>query len=99
LRKLSGYRPTKLADCLEYKLGIDYGKGHERTGWYILQGKKILRVTVPKGHSGEVSPKIINKVIGSLRLNREEFRLLYNCPWTSSDYEKKIRNLIAQNML
>ena len=92
---LSGYKPKKLADCLRSKLGINFRSGRELTGWYYLEGKKILRVGVPKGHSGEVSPGYIHKIIGKLRLNREEFHLLYKCPMKGPDYEQKIRKRLG----
>jgi len=99
LGTLSGYKPKKLADCLKSKLGVNLEGGHELGGWYYLDGKKILRVTSPKGHSREISPGYVNKIIGNLRLDKKEFQLLYECPMKGADYEQKIRGLIRSGNL
>jgi hypothetical protein len=100
LSKLSGYKAKIVANCLEKKLDIDFGSGTEMTGWYYVGEKKILRVTVPKEHGGSsLSPKVAKKVIGSLRLTNDEFRNLYNCPMSGSDYEQKVESLISQGLL
>jgi hypothetical protein len=97
---LSGYKARNVVNCLSDKLGIRFGTGGELNGWYYLEGRKRLRVTVPKEHGGrDLSPNVVNKIIGKLRINKEEFRLLYRCPMTGSDYEQKIRSLIASGKL
>lgn len=89
----SVYRHKKLKDCLEKKLGIDFGSGSELCGWYCLDGKKVLRVTVSKAHRTDVNPRTLNRTIGSLKLTKDEFRDLYRCPMYGSTYEQKIRQL------
>lgn len=96
---LSGYSPTKVADCLNKKLYISLSSGGELAGWYWLDGKKRLHVSVPKGHSRELSKRVTNNIINNLKLSKEEFRLLYNCPMKGRDYENKIRNLIDLGIL
>ena len=92
---LSGYSPTKVADILNEKLDIRLSSGGELAGWYWLDGKKRLHVSVPKGHSRELSKGVANSIINNLKLSKEEFRLLYNCPMKGSDYAKKIKQLIT----
>lgn len=71
------------------------GGGREDTGWFYLDGKKQLRVTVPRGH-GPLAPGTCNKIKRQLHLTNEEFRALVKCPMTSTDYEKLIREKIAE---
>jgi len=100
LGKLSGYKTKIVTNCLEKKLSIDFGSGGERTGWYYIGEKKILRVTVPKEHGGSsLSPGVAKRVIGSLRLTNNEFRNLYDCPMSGSDYRQKVESLINQGLL
>jgi len=97
---LSGFKVKIVTNCLEKKLDIDFGQGSERTGWYYIGEKKILRVTLPKEHGGDsLSKRIAKKVINSLRLTNQEFRNLYDCPMSGSDYEQKIKSLIQSNEL
>lgn len=83
-----------MVGCLEGKLGIDFRSGEERTGWYCLDGKKILRVTVTNVHGGDtLSIGVAMKLKNSLKLNRQELIMLYECPMSGRDYENKIRSL------
>lgn len=100
LGTLSGYKTRLVANCLENKLGISLGGRKELSGWYHLGGKKILRVGMPKTHgSSELSKPVAHRVAVGLRMTKEEFHLLYDCPMHGSDYEQKIRSLIASGQL
>jgi hypothetical protein len=68
LGKLSGYKTKIVTNCIEKKLGIDLGQGSERSGWYYIGEKKILRVTVPKEHGGgrPLSTGVAKRVISNL---------------------------------
>ena len=80
--------------CLENKLEIDFGKGKHPTGWYFLDGKKILRVTNLKSHGGSsLSIGVATRIKNSLKLNSRELIDLYNCPMSGRDFENKIRNM------
>jgi hypothetical protein len=95
LDRLTGYKTRKVASCLSEKLGISFRDGKELVGWYVLDGRKQLRVQIPKGHTGDVSTGYMRQIVNNLRLDREEFRLLYECPMKGSDYEKKIRDMLS----
>ena len=100
LGKLSGFRIKRITNCLEQKLKIDFRHGGERNGWYYLENRQILRVTVPKGHGGsDLSPFVAGKVKNQLRLDNIEFRNLYNCPMSGADYREKVKGLISQGLL
>jgi hypothetical protein len=97
---LNGLKPKRLTSCIEQKLQIDFRHGNERNGWYCIEGKQTLRVTIPKVHgSSDLSPFVANKVKNQLRLTKQEFRDLYNCPMSGSDYRKKIEYLQSQEKL
>ena len=72
------------------KLSLSFRKGKERNAWYELDGKKILRVTIPKG-SGTIPPGTLNSIRDQLWLSRDQFSSLINCPLSSSDFERIVR--------
>jgi len=97
LPSISNYKTKMVNNCIRRKLGIDFRHGPEPTGWYYLDGKKRLRVTVPKEHGGRstLSPRTVKKVMNNLRIDKEEFAMLYECPMSGKDYEIKIRRMIS----
>lgn len=101
--KLSNYKTKRVIGCLTNKLNIAFRSGNEQTGWFEVEGQKILRVTVPKEHGGSsgssLSKRVARKVINSLRLTNEEFDSLYECPMSGTDFRKKVDNLIKSGKL
>lgn len=91
---LNSLKIRKMVRCLEDKLSINFRRGKEPTGWYCLDGKKVLRVTITNVHGSDtLSIGIAGKLKNSLKLDREEFLMLYECPMSGRDYEKKIRSM------
>jgi hypothetical protein len=94
LGMLSNLKIRKMISCLEDKLSIDFRGGKERTGWYCLDGKKVLRVTMTNVHGSDtLSIGVATKLKNSLKLDREELKMLYDCPMSGRDYENKIRSM------
>lgn len=91
---LSGFKIKKMTNCLEKKLGIDLRSGKHPTGWYYLDGKKILRVTNVKSHGGEnISVGVAQRIKNSLKVSTEELNMIYECPMSGKEYEEKIRSM------
>ena len=92
--RLSSFRIGRVMNFLENKLEIVFRSGKELNGWYYINGKKVLRVTIPKGHGGtNLSPRVALRIMNNLKTNREEFGNLYECPMSGRDYEEKIRQM------
>ncbi len=81
-----------LIRALEQKVGLDFRAGRERTAWYILDDKKVLRVTAPKRHGGTVRTGTAGQIKKDLKLTTPQFKALIACPITGSDYEGIIRD-------
>jgi len=81
-----------LIGALEQKVGLSFRTGQERNAWYILDGKKVLRVTAPKTHKGTVPKGTAGQIRNDLMLTIHEFRDLIACPISGSDYEQIIRD-------
>ena len=91
---LSSLKIKRMTSCLEDKLSMDFRGGKERSAWYCLDGKKVLRVTIANVHGGDtLSIGVATKLKSSLRLDRDELKMLYECPMSGRDYERKIRGM------
>jgi len=98
--KLGSYKINKVIGFVENKLKIDISGKKELKGWYYLDGQKRVRVTVPKEHGSTTLKKGTTKGIArQLMVTNIEFDALYNCPMSGTDYEAKIRRLIAESVL
>lgn len=62
--------------------------------WYCLDGKRVLRVTLPNSHggSGSISPGFLNGIRKSLLLTTEQFVDLVECPLTTEAYAEIVRS-------
>ncbi|MCX7011948.1 MAG: hypothetical protein NTW86_05170 [Candidatus Sumerlaeota bacterium] len=76
--------------ALTDKLRLRFGSGKERNGWYELDGRKILRVTMPKGR-GPLPTGTANSIRNQVKLTVEEFGDLLQCPLSGTDYEAIVR--------
>lgn len=84
------FKKKKLANALKKKLGLRFRKGKEQNGWYELDGKQILLVTMPHG-AGDIPIGTANAIRNQVRLNKKQFANLVNCPLKSKGYEEIIR--------
>lgn len=73
----------------EKKLHIEFRSGKEFNGWFLLNGKKSKRLTVPKGRKG-IPPKTYKSMATQLGITVADFDLLLECPLSKEEYEKKI---------
>lgn len=74
----------------EKKLGIEFRSGGEFNGWFWLDNKKVVRVTIPKGRK-PIPPKTYKSMANQLKLAVDEFDDLLECPLTREKYELKLR--------
>jgi hypothetical protein len=77
----------------ENKLGIVFRPGKEFNGWFEYGGKKIARITVPKGHSKKGIPTgTYRNMAKQLKLKAEEFDRLLECPLKYDGYVEILEN-------
>ena len=88
----------EVARVLKQKLNLQFRKGKEANGWFELDGRKILRVTVPKGR-GDLAFGTARSIRDQLKLSNSQFADLANCPLSGKDYEEIIRGKVAQAIL
>lgn len=83
------------------KLSLEPSKSSRRSPhpvfWYMLDGKKTLRITMPNVHggSGSMSTGFLKQIQNSLHLNISQFEDLAECPLTPEEFEKIIREKLG----
>ncbi len=79
--KNSSFSVKDVKKVCENKLLITFRPGKEFNGWFEYQGKKVARITVPKGHSKKGIPTGTYKnKAKQLKLNTNQFDELLACP-------------------
>ena len=81
----SKYHTMDVKKCCETKLEITFRSGNELNGWFVLQGKKTARITIPKGRK-PIPPKTYKTMAYQLKLTAQEFDDLLACPLSSEEY-------------
>jgi hypothetical protein len=79
-----------IAHAIEHKLRARPRTSSEKNVWYILDKRKILRVTYPHGN-GPIPKGTVNSIINQLRLNKVQFKDFVDCPLSAQHFEDIIR--------
>lgn len=83
----------QLTHALKHKAGVDPEATRERNEWIERGGKKLLRVTFPKVHRGDLPVGTENGIRRDLQLSRPEFIDFYACPMTAGDFEAHLERI------
>lgn len=83
------------------KLNLERGAGKRSAHpvyWYYLDGKKMLRVTMPNIHGGSsaVSTGFLDSVRENLRMTRPQFVDLVDCPLSADEFERIVRSALGR---
>ena len=73
------------------KLGMAIIETHHRRALFYHGGKLILKTYRDKG-KGELRGRLPDKIRGQLRLDREQFQDLIDCPLGLAEYTEILRN-------
>ena len=90
------YTTADVKRVCENKLGVKFRNGAEQNGWFILDGVKCARITVPKGKK-DIPPKTYKSMSTQLRLNVEDFDRLLACPLKRDEYEAILKSKISES--
>ena len=85
----SKFHTLDVKKVCEKKLHIHFKSGKEFNGWFILNNKKIKRITIPKGRK-PIPPKTYKAMANQLGLNINDFDKLLECPLEKDEYERII---------
>jgi hypothetical protein len=72
------------------KLNLQVRSTKHRYGWFIFEGKKILRVHYSYG-KGSLPGRVSDKIRSQLKLTQNDFRNLIDCPLSLEDYETTLK--------
>lgn len=67
--------PRDVTSALENKLSVAFRGGAERNGWYVLDGRKVHRFTIPHVH-GTWGAGTFNHIVRQSVLSKDEFKEL-----------------------
>lgn len=85
--KNAQYNSKDVKNTCESKLRINFRDGKEYNGWFEYSGRKICRITIPKGR--KFLPKgTYSSMARQLKLTVNQFDELLDCPLTFDRYAK-----------
>jgi hypothetical protein len=91
---------SKDLDNLVRKLALEitpHRRAPHDTYWYRVDGKRVLKVTLPNIHggSGSISSGFLHNIRNNLKLSTNQFEDLVECPLSAQEYEKIIRHTLG----
>ena len=87
--KNATYNTKDVMTVCQNKLDIEFRSGGEYNGWYILNGKRVARITIPKGRK-PIPPKTYKSMAAQLKLDVNDFDRLLDCPLKAEEYREKM---------
>jgi hypothetical protein len=88
--KNTHYNTLDVRKVCEKKLGIGFRTGGECNGWVVLDGRKITRITVPKGRK-PIPPKTYKSMARQLKLDCLELDALLDCSLGLPEYLEHLK--------
>ncbi len=86
--------------AVEHKMPGDVARcTKESNRWAELDGRRLLRVTMPKRHPGDLKRKTLNSIRQQLKLDHEQFGDFVHCRLSLTEYETHLRTLVAAGRL
>ncbi len=89
--KNANYHTRDVKSTCEHKLEIKFRKGKEYNGWFLLDGKKVARITIPKGRK-PIPKKSYKTMATQLKLSVNQFDGLLDCPVNREKYITILRS-------
>jgi len=95
--KLGTYKIRRVRAFLLNKLGIDFRQGKEPFGYYILDGRRQLKVGASNVHgSKELGKGATRRLMNELLTSNEEFDALYSVLGTALIMKRKYENTLTK---
>jgi hypothetical protein len=91
--KFTAIERKAVLHALENKLGVVLTHNRESVGWLWVDGKKIVRFSLPGAHGGrsELTVGAALKLLHDSKLSRGDFIDLVDCPLSLDGYVEKLR--------
>ncbi len=81
------FSTNQILKVCQDKLEIEFKSTKEYNGWYMLDGKCVCRITIPKGRK-EVPLKTYTCMAKQLKLTTWQFDILLQCTLTRKDMSR-----------
>ena len=85
LMKNAKFHTQDVKKTCENKLQIEFRLGKEYNGWFLFNGRKAARITIPKGRK-PIPPKTYKSMANQLRLTVQQFDQFLECPLVREHY-------------
>jgi len=89
------YNSLDVLKPCKIKLNVEFRTtGPHFTGWYLLDGVKWARISVPKG-AKTIGPSLFGQMAKELKLDKGDFVRLLDCPLSGDEYlsiQRRIRD-------
>lgn len=89
--KNAAFKSIDVIRACENKLDIKFRDGSEQNGWFKYKGKKISRITVPKGRK-YLPPQTYKSMSRQLQLPINDFDDFLECTFGLDEYIKSLRD-------
>jgi hypothetical protein len=86
------YHTGHVRKVCETKLEVGFRDGKEANGWYVYEGRKAARITVPLGKKF-IPPKTYKSMAHQLKLTIPQFDSLLDCPLDKVGYDEILAGL------
>jgi len=86
------FQKQNIAHAIEKKVAPKPRSKTEKNVWFVLDSKKVLRVTYPHGN-GMLPKGTTKSIINQLKLSNDQFKDFVQCRMMANDYEHFIRSL------
>ena len=86
----SEFQTNHVKKVCEDKLHIRFRDAGEYNGWFILDGRKVARITVPKGRKF-IPQGTYGNMARQLKLTVSQFDELLDCPLKKPRFEQILR--------
>jgi hypothetical protein len=70
----------------------DARQGSETNKWVVINGRRVLRITYPKKHGGDVPRGTLRSIRDQAKLSDEQFNALASCTMSGAAYAEHLIN-------
>lgn len=93
-------KPRQVVRAVDSKVpNPEVRNSKEQNRWAIVDGKRVLRVTLPKVHASDIKAGTLNSIRKQLHLDSDNFEAFVDCSMSATDYLAHLRALIVAGAL
>ncbi len=91
------FRKLEQINTQDSRQGLVIRSSSEKYGYYLIDGKRAFKVSSKARQRGGIGSGRLKSLLTYLKLNREEFKQLCECPMSGPDYHNLIKSRIQDS--